>query len=681
MRESTTITTQRKKSTGQIRYILIIFLLIAGLMISSAVIELQQNKQELYQLMAEQAHSLLESLITASQNTLRATTYLDQISRQRLLNNAGLIRLMYEKKRLTNQFLMDLSEHSDIYRIHVFNKRGEKIFSSYESDHSEALKQEPQAILEPIFSGEQDTLIIGYKKARFNNQYRFVIALAAKDRAAIVLNIDAEEMIKFKRDIDFGALIRKVLKGNSQIQYIALQDPQHILAASGNVHELDSIEESDFLKHAYVDSLFSTRVTPFARKEIFEAVHPFSFAGETIGLFRIGLSLDPIQDIKDRIYRRLILITIILIIIGFVLLVYIFTRQRLQILQKQYEIVETYSGNIIENVSDAIIVLDEKNGIKIFNSAAEKLFGALKDEILGKNPDAFFPADDCHRILREPSLLKQLNCQIKNRRHELLVSKSVFYDSDENKNTILVIRDVTEQKQMEAQLERQQRLTAMGELASGVAHEIRNPLNTIGTIIQQLDKDFEPSSDKEEYHELAGLVYNEVKRINETIQDFLKFARPQPLQPARFSVETLFQDLQKQYASLLSEKAIRLDVQLGWKGQVYWDANQMKQVFINLLQNAIEAVGQKGTVTISLQPDNDHSVEIFFKDDGPGMPENIRQNIFNLYFTTKAKGTGIGLSMVQRIIFEHGGMISVESEPGKGTRFSIKMPKEVSASG
>jgi len=106
-----------------------------------------------------------------------------------------------------------------------------------------------------------------------------------------------------------------------------------------------------------------------------------------------------------------------------------------------------------------------------------------------------------------------------------------------------------------------------------------------------------------------------------------------------------------------------------------------KQNVYKLLQNAIEAVGQKGTITISLQPDNDHSVEIFFKGDGPGMPENIRQNIFNLYFTTKAKGTGIGLSMVQRIIFEHGGMISVESEPGKGTRFGIKMPKEVSASG
>ena len=666
------------KNTGQVRYILLIFILIAGLMISSAIIELQQSKKELYQLMTEQAHSLLESLITASQNTLYATNYLDDLSRQRLINYAELIRQRYEQKRLTIHFLQDITKYSDIYRIHIFDKHGKKILSSYESKHSgESERKEPLRVLEPIFKGEQDTLIIGYKKARFANQYLYVIALAAEDRSAIVLNIDAEEMIKFRRNIDFGALIKKVVGGTSRIVYIALQNPQHILAASGNISELDNIEDSEFLRTAFSDSAFATRILSFDEQEVFEAVHPFIFAGESIGLFRIGLSLDPIQDINDRIYRRLIIITIVLIIIGFVLFVYIFTRQRLHILQKQYEVVETYSGNIIENVSDAIIVLDEKSGIKIFNSAAEKLFATNKDEILGKSLSVLFPAPECRKVLEEPSLLKQLNCTIKNQRRELLASKSVFQDSDENQNTILVIRDVTEQRQMQAQLERQQRLTAMGELASGVAHEIRNPLNTIGTIIQQLDKDFEPSADKEEYHELAGLVYSEVKRINETIQDFLKFARPQPVQPSRFPLTELFSDLQKQYSTSLREKNIRLDLNLQWQGDVYWDGNQMKQVFINLIQNAIEAITENGTITLTVSPEEDGFVEIRLQDDGPGMPEKIRQNIFNLYFTTKAKGTGIGLSIVQRIIFEHGGIIHVESAPGEGTVFTIKMPVSV----
>lgn len=670
-----TIKKEKMKFSGQFRYIIMIFVLIAALMISSALIELQQSKKELYQLMAKQAHSLLESLIIASQNTLRATAYLDEISEQRLLNNAVLIKSIYESDRVTNQILNDISQQNNIYRINIFNKNGRKIFSSYKQEHVDIPeKHDPLRILQPIFTGEKDTLMIGYKEARYESGYRFAIALAANDRSAIVLNIDANEMLKFKRDIHFGALVREIVNNNQQIEYIALQDTENILAASGNVKELDGIEQSEFLIKSFRDSSFATRTAQFETGEIFEAVHPFVYAGETIGLFRLGLSLEPIQDINERIYRRLIIITLILIIIGFILFVYIFTRQRLSILQKQYEVVETYSGSIIDNVSDAIIVLDKLNGIKIFNAAAEKLFLKNKNEIIAKKLKELFNEPDCQLLLKEESLLQQMNCKIENRHKDLLVSKSSFSDRDENENTILVIRDLTEQKQMEAQLERQQRLTAMGELASGIAHEIRNPLNTIGTIIQQLDKDFEPVSEQDEYHELASLVYSEVKRINNTVQDFLRFARPEPIQPSQFQIAGLFNQLEKQYKYVLETQQIKLDAQLDWQGEVFWDNRQIKQVFINIIQNAVEAIGENGNISIIVKPCTEQDLEIQIKDDGPGMPENIRSNIFNLYFTTKAKGVGIGLSIVQRIIYEHGGIITVKSEPGKGSIFRIKLP-------
>ncbi len=119
-----TIKKEKMKFSGQFRYIIMIFVLIAALMISSALIELQQSKKELYQLMAKQAHSLLESLIIASKNTLRATAYLDEISEQRLLNNAALIKKMYESDRVTNQILNDINQQNNIYRINIFNKNG-----------------------------------------------------------------------------------------------------------------------------------------------------------------------------------------------------------------------------------------------------------------------------------------------------------------------------------------------------------------------------------------------------------------------------------------------------------------------------------------------------------------------------------------------------------------------------
>jgi len=254
--------------------------------------------------------------------------------------------------------------------------------------------------------------------------------------------------------------------------------------------------------------------------------------------------MDPIQDINDRIYRRLIIITIILVVIGSIIITFIFTRQRYNLLQKQYEIVETYAGNIIDNVSDAIIVFDQISGIKIFNAAAQVIFKIPKDQVLQKELSSVFGDSDSKKILNSPSHLEQINCPVNGVQKFLLISKSLFFDRDGIKNVILVIRDLTEQKKIEEQMERTQRLSAMGELASGVAHEIRNPLNTIGTIIQQLNKDFEPEKDKQEYHQLAGLVSSEVKRINDTVQDFLRFARPEPIQPSEFAIKDLFDQLE-----------------------------------------------------------------------------------------------------------------------------------------
>jgi len=663
---------------GKFRFIILIFFLVATLMISSAVIELQQSKNELFQLMSKQAHSLLESLIIASTNTLHTIAYLDDISEKRLLNNASLIKQMYEDGRINDKKLQLISRQNSIFRIHIYNKNKQKIFSSHTTVHSnQKEKHNPADLLQPIFSGEQDTLIIGYKEARYKKGHRFAVALAARYGSVIVLNVDASKMLNFKREIDFGALIRKVVQDNPEIEYIALQDTSHILAASGKVVELDGIAQSGFLMEAYTDSAFGTRNVVFQDNEVFEAVHPLSYKGEMLGLFRLGLSLKPVEDINDRIYRRLIIITFFFSLIGFVILVYIFTRQRLDILQKQYQVVETYTGNIIENVSDAIIVIDQDEGIQIFNTAAEKLFRKNRIKIQGRKLDHIFTETDCKQLLDNNARLHQLSCSVGKVKRELLISKGRFVNHQDKENIILVIRDLTDQKQLEAQLERQKRLTAMGELASGVAHEIRNPLNTIGTIIQQLDKDFEPASEQEEYHELAGLVYGEVKRINDTVQDFLRFARPEPLQPSLFRIEELLKQIEKQYNSVLSGQSINLQINLGWKGEVYWDNRQIKQVLINLIQNAAEAIGQKGNLIIDVESVSNMNVQIKFMDDGPGMSEEIRQNIFNLYFTTKASGTGIGLSIVQRIIYEHGGIVTVESKEGAGSTFLIRLPQQI----
>jgi PAS domain S-box-containing protein len=665
----------KKSIIQQSRNIVLIFISLASLMIISALVELSQSKKELFQLMESQAHALLESLLTASENSLLTNQYLEDLARKRLMNNAKLIKRLYDTGKISNLVLKDISRENHIYRINIFNRHGQKIFSNHTSIHSDIPeKNSPQQILQPIFYDDTDTLVIGIKEARFEEGFRYAVAVATDDNGAIVLNVNAKQYLEFKRHIGFGALLRNVVSDNPGIIYSALQDSLNILAASGNVKVLEAIPQSPFLTRSFKDSLFSTRTIEFDTLEVFEAVHPFAMMGESIGLLRVGLAMDPIEEINQRIYRRLIIISIILVIVGSFMLTFIFTRQRFGLLQKQYEVVETYSGNIISNVSDAILVYDQNDGIKIFNSAAEKLFDLSKESVLGNSLEDFLINSGCGIILKSTSTLQQISCTIQNRKKFLLASKTSYKDSEGNEIVILVIRDITEQRKLEEQMQREQRLTAMGELASGVAHEIRNPLNTIGTIVQQLDKDFEPDEDTEEYHELAGLVREEVKRINETVEDFLRFARPEPIQPENFQLKSFFKNLEKQYHYLLKEHSIQFSIHAEWQGDVFWDKRQIRQVFINIIQNGIEAIDKNGTISLNVDLINESDVEIKITDDGPGMSDEMRANIFNLYFTTKAKGTGIGLSIVQRIIFEHGGIITVESSPGKGTTFTIRLP-------
>jgi len=665
-----------KRTWTQSKFLILIFVTLAILMVASSLFELYQSKKELYRLMEKQARSLMESIIISSKNSLLTNERLSTLIEERLLNNATLINTLYENDKITNNDLNKICEQNNIYRINIFKNNGEILYYSHPQDHlSETEKYSPQQMLEPIFTGLVDTLVIGIVPARFEDGNRYAVAISGKNNSAIVVNIDAMQVIDFKRNIGFGPLLRNIVSENPLITFAALQDTNDILAASGNVTVLEAISESDFLQSSLNDSLFVSRIADFDSLDVFEVVHPFDYNGNNIGLLRLGLSMTPIQDINNRIVRRLIIITIALFIIGSIIFAYIFTLQNFGILKKQYSIVETYSGNIINNASDAIIVYNKSDGIKIFNGTAESLFKKKQLKVIGEKLDSLFTKSDYSKIIDQSSTIQSLECAINKTNRYLMISKTHFIDDNDNDNTILLIRDLTDQKLMEEQIERKQRLTAMGELASGVAHEIRNPLNSISTIVQQLDKDFTPTSDVEEYHELSNIVYTEINRINQTVKDFLHFAKPEEIKTEPFKLESLIKQLQMQYKGVLDNTNIQLVVEQTWHGHVTWDLNKMKQVFINLIDNAKDAINKDGKISINIDKSSINDINIQIEDNGIGMPDKVQPNIFNLYYTTKAKGTGIGLSIVQRIIFEHKGTITINSKNDIGTSVSIKLPQ------
>ena len=661
----------------QPKSLILIFVVTAIVVISSAFVELNQSKSEMLELMEKQGHSILETMLVSSNNALSSYNKIEKEIKNRLLNNAQTIKLFDEKGLLSNSLLEKFSKSNNIYRINIFNSAGRKIYSSHRYIHfPKNEKDNPVKYISPILRGEEDTLIIGLKTARFVDEQRFAVALATNDRKAIVLNVNADELLKFRKEVGFGTLLKKVTE-NPQIVYAALQDEKEIIAGSGKIEELENIQSSALIQKSLKENDYKWQVLKFQTLEVFEVLHPFVHDGKIIGIFRLGLSLEPLYKINERITRRIISIAILLFVFGFVTITLVFVRQNFGLLSKRFNAMESYSKRIVDNVSDGIIVMDSERKITLFNKAAELILNISEQNAKGIVFESIFTSEACRQIWNYPHDVSEIECTLNTEQKIFLFSLNEYIDENKLTNYILVFRDLTVQKQIERQTQRSEKMIAMGELASSVAHEIRNPLNSIGTIAQQIGKDFKVKENEEEFGKLTSIVYKEVRRINETIETFLKFARVKSIKPEEFFLNNFFDNLLNQFEPLCTKNKINLIINCEYNGIVVLDKSQMKQVFINLIENSIDAMPAGGVISIDAKVARNR-IEINFSDNGAGIVQDKIKKIFDLYFTTKQKGNGIGLSIVHKIITEHDGSISVVSKVNEGTSFHINIPLKFS---
>ena len=232
----------------------------------------------------------------------------------------------------------------------------------------------------------------------------------------------------------------------------------------------------------------------------------------------------------------------------------------------------------------------------------------------------------------------------------------------------------------EAALRRRDRLSAMGELASTVAHEVRNPLNAIAMSAQRLKREFTPAAasdaERAEAAELLGVMQGETARIDAIVQQFLAFARPPRLAPARVDLGAQIRGLVEAARPLAGARDVSVAADTAGAGEAVVDAAQLRQAIDNLVRNAIEATPAGGRVrVVARSGSKGHTVEV--SDTGTGMAPEDLPRIFDLYFTTKPEGTGVGLAVTQQIVAAHGGTIEVESAPGAGTTMTVRLPADM----
>lgn len=223
--------------------------------------------------------------------------------------------------------------------------------------------------------------------------------------------------------------------------------------------------------------------------------------------------------------------------------------------------------------------------------------------------------------------------------------------------------------EIEDQLRRADRLTALGELSAGMAHEIRNPLGSIRGTAEILRDAFPP---EHKYAEFTAILVKEVERLNQVLEDFLRFVRPEPSDQVRFlPAETLREVLQ--LGEVQARKArVNIVSEIPELPETEGEAAQFKQVFLNLILNAVQAMTDGGQLHVTAET-CDNWVILRFVDNGPGIPSQNLERIFNPFFTTKQEGTGLGLAITSRIVENAGGRIKVESEVGQGTTFTLKL--------
>lgn len=479
-----------------------------------------------------------------------------------------------------------------------------------------------------------------------------------------------------------GQLIKTIMQQND-IVYIALQDDYGTLMGSDNLPDLDPVLMDPFLLDISIAMKKDARIYEVGAVPVLEIAGSFFFRGQYIGVYRIGLPMDEYRRILTNIRLRFIITALIFLFIGLIGFSVMVANQNTRILAESYQRVKTYTGKILENLKDAVVAADQNGTVTIFNTAAAELFEIPPEKVIGKSlPEIRLPCLEPILDTLETGKTRRAHhflLNLKGNRKILNLATSIVRDHlGEIETVILIATDMTAQRHLEEQLLRQEKLTAMGELASGVAHEIRNPINAIGIIAQRLQKEFRPCDNEEEqkeFDELTVSIITETKRINQTIQQFLHFAKPAALQRQPTDIRDFLHEIGRLFKSSSTVQNIAFSIQVKNNARLLIDPQQMKQALLNLLQNALDATQPNGQIRLSAHKTDNH-YEISVSDTGSGISEENQQKIFDIYFTTKRNGTGMGLPIVSQIVQQHDGKIIVESNPEKGTTFWILLPFE-----
>ncbi len=542
--------------------------------------------------------------------------------------------------------------------------------------------------------------------------------------ARVVAASPAPSPALLQQDPGIRALLEGMIGYSHTVVYAAVVDPaDRILAHSNPKLEGEILPPRDSLERLKARSTLGIVASLFGQPEVYEAQVPMRQGERPFGTVRVGVSTSLLkQELTQAALYSLAVALVALgvavavgLVIGHLLMQSLrkiangmdrlargeygatveLTRddelgelaarvnrlgERVHTEQSHWQSDRARMEGILDSLEDAVVVLNAKREVVFCNQAAEGLLDRALDSgdgtLLGMVP-VDHPLAPLVAELFDAGIERR-NAAVKVRApdgqsRELAVSSYRIPDGERAGGGVLALRNLEPVRAVQSLVTYSQKLAALGRLTSGVAHEVKNPLNAMRIHLELLKARLGGSQPA--VRENLDVIAQEIVRLDRVVQGFLKFVRPDEIRLAPVGVEALLAEV----ARLMAPEAGRAGARIAEDvvpdlPPVAGDAELLRQALTNLVSNAIQAMPKGGTVTLGARIGSDGSVEIRVTDEGVGIPAQDREKIFRLYYTTKSQGSGIGLSMVYRIVQMHDGRIDVESEVDRGTVMVVTLP-------
>ncbi len=521
-------------------------------------------------------------------------------------------------------------------------------------------------------------------------------SLEAGARAGMVMPMWGEDAIR--------SLIQETGK-NEDIAYVYLYDEEGMIVHHSDLSQAgkrtswkprfvdDSQVKSRVRKMTDGSQVYEVakRFSPFSSSAPFPGDRSMIAHGGVMGvhvhpdaIVVLGLRMTALEEARQADLHHALIMAAILLALGTGALFFIFVIQNYYLVDRTLKQTQDYTAQVVANMANGLLSVDPQGEVVSFNRLALELLGVEETEVKGLRLSDMidFEASGIQETLStcRPVLEREIyHRSITGEPVPLAVSVTpIVSDEDKCRGAVIILRDLREIKRLEEQVNRSEKLAAVGKLAAGVAHEIRNPLSSIRGFAQFLRHALAERPKDQEY---AEIMVKEVDRMNRVVTDLLTFARPLEAELAPTDLQELIEHILRLVKADAQGRGVEIhqNISAGLP-EIDLDTNQMTQCLLNLTLNALQVLDAGGSIEVGATMAADYSrLLIWVEDDGSGVPAEDLDKIFDPFFTTREQGTGLGLAIVHTIVENHNGEIRVESPPpgkSKGSRFTIRIPVE-----